>query len=542
MSTAVKAQRVAETEPTVAKVQRVEQEPTKTKVQAASNTVQRVTDQAPPTVAQAHPVRDGKPNKPTAQRAAEATSPVAQARAVLDKAPTTDAKLRRVAGAKPTVADAQPVVEDQPETGKARRIAKATPAVAAALPVLEEQPKPATLQRVAMATPTAAQAQPVAHEEPAPEPDPVAGREPQQTSPPQRAMAEAQPGTERIASVSGPTLTRRRSREAPEAEPVTATNVPVAVSPGPGARGSVRGRAAQPAASVVDEPVAQSIVARAVDDVVGPAEPALRVSNQAPPAAATQTGAVESLGESAQPHERSSAPRGAVPAVQPRRVTPIAEAVLPPRTPVTLFAKTTSRRASTVSRRRREHASDDRPPAAAHPSPTTGEPERPVMRRASNTSHAAMSATDPVPEATTPYTTPYTPPAPSQAERLAAATGGTIVRDAPLQTSVAFPAPAVSAPATNAASPVLARQPAAPPDTFPVLAPPRAPSPATSPSLARSTTAALSRPASSPVPAPAPERDRHEHFDDLYEAFMERLRRDLLHERERNGRLVDGLF
>ncbi|MGH2919880.1 MAG: hypothetical protein ACRDLS_14955, partial [Solirubrobacteraceae bacterium] len=73
-------------------------------------------------------------------------------------------------------------------------------------------------------------------------------------------------------------------------------------------------------------------------------------------------------------------------------------------------------------------------------------------------------------------------------------------------------------------------------------APALAPAPA--PTLARSTFTAPARPAgATPAAAPfAPERDRHELYEDLYETFIERLRRDLLHERERNGHLVDGLF
>jgi hypothetical protein len=38
------------------------------------------------------------------------------------------------------------------------------------------------------------------------------------------------------------------------------------------------------------------------------------------------------------------------------------------------------------------------------------------------------------------------------------------------------------------------------------------------------------------------EHERRELADELYESFLERLRRDLLHERERSGHLVDDLF
>lgn len=114
--------------------------------------------------------------------------------------------------------------------------------------------------------------------------------------------------------------------------------------------------------------------------------------------------------------------------------------------------------------------------------------------------------------------------APGIAERLAAVSGATIMREPMGETSVVFPArgtgsPSITAPGTAVAARAQSGPIAAPRPVAPSL---QGAAPSTS--------------------AHEAERERAELYEDLYESFMERFRRDLLHERERSGHLVDDLF
>jgi hypothetical protein len=147
-----------------------------------------------------------------------------------------------------------------------------------------------------------------------------------------------------------------------------------------------------------------------------------------------------------------------------------------------------------------------------HRKPTT---RRPVeLPSTPAVTRAAESLAQPAPATASP---------PGLAERLAASSGGTLTHEPTGETAVVFPTPGIAA-----AAPTLTRA--------------AGPSAQARPTLARRTLSPAAPDASALAPPHEAQRDREELYEDLYDSFIERLRRDLLHERERSGHLVDDLF
>lgn len=171
---------------------------------------------------------------------------------------------------------------------------------------------------------------------------------------------------------------------------------------------------------------------------------------------------------------------------------------------------------------------DGREGLVARPSShgTTTAPTRPVLRQRSNSRRPVEPS--PAREAPEAPQTAFaqgpaeTPAIHGSAERLAAASGGTLMREPTGEATVVFPD------RTGAASPVPAAA-----ATRRGAPEPHATEPAAVPAVpgrARGTASVEA------------ERGREGWREDLYDYVLERLRRDLLHERERNGHLVDDLF